>query len=437
MGALHGVPVSIKDGFKIKGLDATIGYAALAFNPAKTNSPLVDLLLAAGAILYCKTNIPQTLAALDSHNNVFGRVLNPGNLALTAGGSSGGEGALIALRGSILGVGTDVGGSIRVPAICNGLYGIKPSHGRIPFGGQEGGKPVGSSTSSIQAVAGPLAHSLRDCELFMKTISSLAPWEVDSGVVFGYWDSQGEVKLKKELVVGIVRRDGIIDPLPAVQNVIDETAKALKAQGIKVVDMDMTPLFSKCQSLSNLLLGVAGANPEFDLMEKTGEPLSPWLQNRMRRKPEITLSQARELHGRRLELQKKALEIWKDATGQEIDAIICPPAPHPVPRIDSWNGVSYTVTFNMLDLPAGTMAIRPVKEADIVQELPQTGPLGSWDKRNRELWSDVDRKVYLDSPLSIQIVVPRLQERKLLGVMNTIDDALKKQGTKIAAFAKL
>jgi amidase len=115
------VPISLKDTFKIRGTDSSIGIAGLAFKPAESNSALVDILLGAGAVLYCKTNVPQTLMALDSDNWLFGRLRNPRNGDVTAGGSSGGEGALIAMRGSVLGVGTDVGGSIRIPAMCNGL----------------------------------------------------------------------------------------------------------------------------------------------------------------------------------------------------------------------------------------------------------------------------------------------------------------------------
>lgn len=121
VGPLHGVPISLKDHFNYVGVASTAGYVSFLDHPLpEKNSPLVEVLLSLGAILYCKTNIPLTMMTADSQTNLFGRVLNPHKLSLTAGGSSGGEGALIAFRGSILGVGTDIGGSIRIPSICCG-----------------------------------------------------------------------------------------------------------------------------------------------------------------------------------------------------------------------------------------------------------------------------------------------------------------------------
>lgn len=106
IGPLHGLPISLKDSFCIRGHDSSVGIASLCFKPAQANSALVDQLYGLGAVVHCKTNVPQTMMALDSHNNVFGRTLNPANTLLTAGGSSGGEGALLAMKGSPLGVGT-------------------------------------------------------------------------------------------------------------------------------------------------------------------------------------------------------------------------------------------------------------------------------------------------------------------------------------------
>jgi Asp-tRNA(Asn)/Glu-tRNA(Gln) amidotransferase A subunit family amidase len=109
VGPFHGLPVSIKDSFNYKGVQTTLGFVARLDDPvAEKNASLVDILLDLGAILYCKTNIPQSMMTADSHNHVFGRTLNPHRLRLTAGGSSGGEGALVAMKGAPIGVGTDV-----------------------------------------------------------------------------------------------------------------------------------------------------------------------------------------------------------------------------------------------------------------------------------------------------------------------------------------
>ncbi|ORY13423.1 amidase signature domain-containing protein [Clohesyomyces aquaticus] len=429
LGPLHGVPVSLKDTFKIKGYDASIGLAALAHNPTEENSVLVDILLSQGAVLYCKTNIPQTLMALDSHNNIFGRTLNPFNVLVTAGGSSGGEGALLAMRGSVLGVGTDVGGSIRIPAMCNGTFGIKPSWQRIPYAGQEGGALPGAAKVSVPASAGPLAHSVRDIELFFSAVAERRPWELDPDVVPLPWEplSSGARTgtRRRPLRIGVVKRDGVMEPHPPITRLLDEVANKMKAAGLEVVDMDISPLFSQCQALANALFGVEGGNAMFDLLESMDEPLSPWLSSRLRRKPRLSLDKVRELHGRRTDLQKKFLRIWKDATGQEIDALICPVAPHPVPPIDRWNGVSYTSSFVLLDYPAGVVPVRMFGEKDMEGEMPDTKPLGSWDKANRELWTNFDRSVYMGTPLCVQVVAPKLEEWKLCGVMAAIDKALK------------
>lgn len=123
-----------------------------------------------------------------------------------------------------------------------------------------------------------------------------------------------------------------------------------------------------------------------DLLDKTGEPLIDWLSTRLRRKDPMSLEKLIDLHGKKIELETEMLKIWKDpASGRTIDAIICPVAPHPVPPIDRWNGVSYTISFVLLDYPAGTLPVRDFAKADLNGEMVDSKALGSWDKINREL----------------------------------------------------
>lgn len=377
------MPVSLKDSFNVTGFDSSIGIANLTGKPAKENALLVDILLEQGAVLYCKTNIPQTLMALDSDNNVFGRVLNPRNKLATAGGSSGGEGALVAMRGGVLGVGTDVGGSIRIPAMCGGLYGIKPSAERIPYVGQENGSRKGASNIGLPASVGPIAVSLRDCELFLKTVSDARPWERDPSLAYGLWSEQGSIERKP--LLGVIRQDGLITPLPPVSKALDETVRSLRSSGLEVIEID-APAFKKCQSLANKFFGIDGGNRMFDLLEATKEPLTTWLSTRLRRRTPISLDRLVDIHAQKVELETEMLKIWRDPrTGRQIDAFICPVAPHPVPPIDRWNGVSYTSSFVLLDYPAGTLPVRDFREEDLNCVLSDSKPLGSWDKINREL----------------------------------------------------
>ncbi|TKA24468.1 hypothetical protein B0A50_06625 [Salinomyces thailandicus] len=451
IGPLHGLPISLKDSFKVKGYDASIGAAGLCFKPAETNSALVDLLLAQGAVLYCKTNIPLTLAALDSHNNVFGRTLNPANRLLTAGGSSGGEGALVAMRGSLLGIGTDVGGSIRIPAMCNGLVGVKPSHGRVPYAGQEAGSRPGSSKLGIESTAGPIAWNVRDCELLLKAIGEAEPWVFDPDVVPQAWSQQPSLartgsssKASQPLRVGVMRTEGHSTPLPAIQQLMDDVARQLQSpalpswNAIEIVDVDASILGPQCLKTFNGVISIDGANYWFDLLAETGEPLSPWLQSRLKRRAPKSLDQVRDLKAQITRLQTEASSIWKESGGywltsdskankgdRTLDIILCPVAPHPVAPIDRWNTTNYTSMFNLLDFPAGVLRVRDVSEADLTGELPQSPPLNGWDKINRELWTDVDRKVYLGSALSVQVVAPKLMDRKLVEAMGVLEKALR------------
>lgn len=231
----HGLPISLKDSFQVSGHDTSTGLACFVNQPAEEDSGTAAMLLDLGAVLYCKTNLPQSIMTGDSDNNVFGRTLNPCNTALTAGGSTGGEGALLALRGSVLGVGTDIGGSIRVPSVCNGIYGFRPSVGLVPHGGVRDLTTPG--TDGVRSTAGPMASSLRDVVLFLKETMKAETWRYDSTVVSVPWTN---LKPKEHLRIGLVLDDGIYTPSPPVRRGLKKAADLLrKSDGIEIVPLTL------------------------------------------------------------------------------------------------------------------------------------------------------------------------------------------------------
>lgn len=375
-------------------MDSSIGLAALAFHPrtpAET-STLATLLTSLGAVIIAKTNVPQTLAALDSCNHLFGRTLNPLNRQLTAGGSSGGEGVLVAMRGSVVGFGTDIGGSIRVPAMCQGVYGVKPSGGRVPFGGQVMGQAEGKGRIGLQTVAGPLAGSVADLETVMREIVPRAE-QFGEDCIPGSW---GELSMppvkKKEFTIGILPKDGLVEPLPPIAKVIEEVAQTLRGTpGVKVVEIPVPPVLKKCQGVAGRLMGVDDNAPMMDLIESTGEPLIPWLAaGRMKRAPALTVQQLQQLQAQRSAIERELRSMWTlgqpRGSPHQVDAIIHPVAPHPVPPIDRYNAVGYTSSFVLLDYPAGVVPVRKFGEADLELGTEMTEPEGgSWDKANRVL----------------------------------------------------
>lgn len=149
-GPLHGIPITVKDQFNVKGVDTTLGYVGRSFAPAEQDCVLVQMLKQMGAIIIAKSNLPQSIMVCElfesdpvwptdpvqwaeTENPLWGLTTNPRNPEFSPGGSTGGEGALLALHGSLVGLGTDIGGSVRIPQSIMGLYGFKPSVGQFLY----------------------------------------------------------------------------------------------------------------------------------------------------------------------------------------------------------------------------------------------------------------------------------------------------------------
>lgn len=181
-GPLHGVPITIKDALETAGICSTGGATELQDNVPGQDAPVVASLKAAGAIVFGKTNLPRWSGDIQSYNEIFGTTSNPWNLERVPGGSSGGAAAAVAAGLTGFEIGTDIGGSIRIPASFCGIYGHKPSFGVVPSTGYLDHEAGGTTEADVN-VLGPLARSAEDLELLLELImrqdgplvASLAP----------------------------------------------------------------------------------------------------------------------------------------------------------------------------------------------------------------------------------------------------------------------
>jgi amidase len=238
IGPLHGIPISFKDQFNIKGIETAMGYIGYLGDIAEYNSILIDTVLSLGGVLYVKTALPQTIMLGEVRSYLLGKTLNPLNRQLSCGGSSGGEGSLIAMKGSICGIGTDIGGSIRQPCALNGIYGFKPSDGRIPYGRA---KNSFDGQELVPSVVGPMTRSLSNIHLFFKAILDTKPWLIDPKVHNIPWrEDLFEEGQRDKLCFGIIQFDQQAHLSPPVQRAINMTMNALEKAGHQIIQWDTT-----------------------------------------------------------------------------------------------------------------------------------------------------------------------------------------------------
>jgi Asp-tRNA(Asn)/Glu-tRNA(Gln) amidotransferase A subunit family amidase len=347
VGPLHGLPISLKECFNIAGVPTTMGFVSFLDRPPQpTNSVLVDILLAAGALFYVKTNIPQTMMTLDSHNNVFGRVLNPHRLNLTAGGSTGGEGALLAMRGSLLGIGTDIAGSIRVPALCCGLVGFKPSANRVPYGGIASAARPGMAV--ILPSAGPLCHSVRDTELLLKVVFNSSAADVDDNALGVSWSVN---RRKSSLRVGVMPEDPLYPLHPPMQRILKIALDKMIAAGHEVIDIsNQTPSISEAKDVAFRLFNMDPDRTPLTHVTKSGEPLIPSLTSTYdlgKSPPEPQLRELYELNVAKSRLLTRMRQVFVE---NKLDIIVSPAYQSCAVPHDTYGVPSYTVFCNLFNV---------------------------------------------------------------------------------------
>jgi Asp-tRNA(Asn)/Glu-tRNA(Gln) amidotransferase A subunit family amidase len=270
-GPLHGLPLSVKEHLWIKGRPCNAGFAAwIARDPPNENNGVLDIFLSLGAIPFCRTTEPQTLMHLACNNNITGKTCCPYNRTLTSGGSSGGEGALIAMKGSCVGLGTDIGGSVRSPAANCGIYSLRQSAMRLPMRGMSMAM-VGAE--SILAILGPMCASRRDINMFMEETLKTEPWKTDHTLVAIPWRKP---TLPQKIKVAIMWDDGVVVPHPPVTRGLKEVKAAMEKYPDLFEISDWKPLDH--QTGWEIIAGLYfmdGAAQDTKAMADSGEPWEP------------------------------------------------------------------------------------------------------------------------------------------------------------------
>jgi len=225
LGALHGVPVTVKDSFDMAGHPTLCGSKFRIGHCADRDSTSAARMKAAGAIVLGKTNCPEFLNNYETDNFITGRTNNPWNLDLTAGGSSGGESAAIASFCSAGGIGSDAGGSIRIPAHCCGIAGLKPTPGRVPATGHF---PAIGHPGGLLGVGGPMARSARDVQILFSVLAGHDEQDPFSAPVpLRQPDLTG-------LKIGVMEQFFDVPVQPAMREAVKKAAAALEQMRIPV-----------------------------------------------------------------------------------------------------------------------------------------------------------------------------------------------------------
>ncbi|KZT74239.1 amidase [Daedalea quercina L-15889] len=416
IGPLHGVPVSIKNHIDVKGHDTPSSFSSwVGKTVAEEDAALVAILRAAGAVFYCLTNMPQTIMHLET-DSYMARTLNPYNTDLTPGGSSGGDSALIAIKGSSLGVGTDIGGSVRSTAAACGLYSLRPTTFRVPL---RGFRAACRGNEGVIPIAGPHARSVRDIKLFMNVILSAQPWLEDPSLVPFPWRPVDE---SKKLRVGYMMNDGNVHLQPPLRLALEKVVDVLKERGAEVgIEMVEYRPWQHKEGLEivHSLYYTDGGKDVKRILAANGEPLKPlseWILSSPLVR-ERTVNELWELCARRDAYRAAYLRHWNSFN---IDALLCPVGPGPAPRHDTAKYWGYTAQWNLVDYPAAVFPTgMRATGAEPVDDDFQA--FGEDDQINHDAYKP---EYFKGAPLCLQMVSRRWNDELVMDAVSRVDRIL-------------
>lgn len=355
IGPLHGVPLSIKSSIAAKGFRWEAGTKLRRGVIAEKDAPLVSRLRDAGAIILGTTNTPELLMAWETDNLLHGRTNNPWDLSRTPGGSSGGEAAAIASGCSAGGVGSDGGGSIRVPAHFSGICGLKPTPGRIPATGHF---PTSVGPFALLGVVGPMARTIADLKVLFEVMQGPDDGDPSAAPVPLRWPSREDVK---GLRIGYFEEDGRTPVTSETRAAVNTAVEGLKREGF-VVEPFRPEGLEQARQLWWQFFGIAGGMLLGPMTKGREADLSPILQEFsgwVTAEPTHTAHTLLDTWIQRDVVRMRIFEQMRD-----YPILLCPVAAIPAFRhgeraweidgkkvqyLDAW---SYTEWFNLLGTPA-------------------------------------------------------------------------------------
>jgi len=360
LGPLHGVPLSIKSSISAAGLLCEAGTRLRAGFVAYQDAPLLTRLKDAGAIILGTTNAPELLMAWETDNLLYGRTNSPWDLERTPGGSSGGEAAAIAAGMSAGGVGSDGGGSIRVPAHFSGICGLKPTPGRIPSTGHF---PASVGPFASIGVVGPMARTVADLKILFEMMQGPDIGDTNAAPVPVRWPSEVDTR---KLRVGYFEDDGRTPVTPETRAAVRTAAEALRSKGFQVEPFQPQEL-EEARQLWRKYFVVAGGMLIKPMFKDRESDISPILKQFLEQSATEPVLSAEDLLDAWVRRDTVRLQFFSQM--EQYPILLCPGAAIPAFRhgerswliegqtvdyLDAW---SYTEFFNLLGNPA---AIVPV-----------------------------------------------------------------------------
>ncbi len=346
IGVLHGVPVTIKDNIGVAGMVCTTGTLGFADNIVEQDATMVKRLREAGAIIVGLTNMPELGVAFESDNLVYGRTNNPYDLSRTAGGSSGGESAIISAGGSAIGLGNDGAGSVRTPAGWCGMVGLKPTTGRLPVTGH-----VTTSYSGYYpgvSSDGPMARTVEDINLVLPIIAGSDGY--DPAIIDMPIRNMREVDVSS-LRIAYYTDDGYSTPDESIQQTVQQVATALSEMGAQVTEVRPSCL-GEAHEMRMKFYALSLHRIEETLAKMGTETYSLLLQRFL-----DTVAPYRDLGRSELIDLTRQLGNFRHQMlrfMQDYDAILCPLNANVAPKHgeSSFEDASYTIAFNLTGYPA-------------------------------------------------------------------------------------